>query len=97
MLSVGELPGGHVIADGMGTFKPRAYQLEMLEESMLRNIIVAMDTGSGKTLMYIYLRLSMIILSPDPRAILRVQAELERCPPGKVPDPGSSLRMILAL
>ncbi|CAF9929326.1 MAG: Dicer-like protein 2, partial [Alectoria fallacina] len=30
-------------------FKPRPYQLEMLEESMRRNIIVAMDTGSGKT------------------------------------------------
>lgn len=46
-------------------FKPRHYQLEMLEESMRRNIIVAvrlpcvlfclaadilqMDTGSGKT------------------------------------------------
>ncbi|KAK1826302.1 Rgp1-domain-containing protein [Podospora conica] len=27
----------------------RAYQLEMLEESLKQNIIVAMDTGSGKT------------------------------------------------
>ena len=42
---------------------PRPYQLEMLEESMRRNIIVAMGTGSGKTLI----------------AILRIQAELERC------------------
>ena len=42
---------------------PRSYQLEMLEESMRRNILVAMDTGSGKTLI----------------AILRIQAELERC------------------
>lgn len=49
-------------------FKPRHYQLEMLEESMRRNIIVAMDTGSGKTLV----------------AILRIQAELERSPPGKL-------------
>ena len=62
VLSAAELPRGHVIADGTGTFSPRAYQLEMLEESMLRNIIVAMDTGSGKTLMYIHLRLSVVIL-----------------------------------
>ena len=60
-LSAAECPGGQVIADGRGTFNPRAYQLEMLEESMLRNIIVAMDTGSGKTLMYIHLRFNMII------------------------------------
>lgn len=32
-------------------FKIRSYQLEMLEESMKRNIIVAAETGSGKTLM----------------------------------------------
>ncbi len=49
-------------------FQPRAYQLEMLEESMQRNIIVAADTGSGKTLI----------------AILRIQAELERCSPEKI-------------
>ncbi|KAJ4189283.1 Dicer-like protein 2 [Fusarium falciforme] len=28
---------------------PRAYQREMLEQSLERNVIVAMDTGSGKT------------------------------------------------
>ncbi|KAI9718251.1 MAG: hypothetical protein M1812_004241 [Candelaria pacifica] len=32
--------------------RPRAYQLEMLKEGLQHNIIVAMDTGSGKTLMY---------------------------------------------
>ncbi|KAI4236376.1 MAG: hypothetical protein LQ349_002588 [Xanthoria aureola] len=32
--------------------QPRAFQYEMLDESLRRNIIVAMDTGSGKTLMY---------------------------------------------
>ena len=47
---------------------PRNYQLEMLEDSMRRNIIVAMDTGSGKTLI----------------AILRIQAELERCAIDKI-------------
>ncbi|MCJ1389575.1 Dicer-like protein 2 [Xylographa bjoerkii] len=44
---------------------PRGYQLEMLGESMQRNIIVAMDTGSGKTHI----------------ALLRIAAELERCGP----------------
>jgi endoribonuclease Dicer len=28
---------------------PREYQLEMLNESLKRNIIIALDTGSGKT------------------------------------------------
>lgn len=32
-------------------FQVRPYQLEMLEESMKRNIIVAAETGSGKTFM----------------------------------------------
>lgn len=31
------------------TFQLRGYQTEMVEESMKANIIVAMDTGSGKT------------------------------------------------
>ncbi|KAH6848305.1 hypothetical protein B0I37DRAFT_398087 [Chaetomium sp. MPI-CAGE-AT-0009] len=44
------------------TMTARAYQLEMLEESLKQNIIVAMDTGSGKTQV----------------AILRIQAELEQ-------------------
>ncbi|KIK50257.1 hypothetical protein GYMLUDRAFT_51333 [Collybiopsis luxurians FD-317 M1] len=29
--------------------KTRGYQQEMLDESLRRNIIIAMDTGSGKT------------------------------------------------
>lgn len=48
--------------------KPRDYQLEMLEESLRQNIIVAMDTGSGKTLI----------------ASMRIQAELDRCPQQKL-------------
>ncbi|KAL2179836.1 uncharacterized protein P884DRAFT_297448 [Thermothelomyces heterothallicus CBS 202.75] len=44
------------------TMTARAYQLEMLEESLKKNVIVAMDTGSGKTQV----------------AIMRIQAELER-------------------
>jgi ERCC4-related helicase len=31
------------------TFRLRSYQAEMVEESLKANIIVAMDTGSGKT------------------------------------------------
>ncbi|ROW06517.1 hypothetical protein VMCG_04359 [Cytospora schulzeri] len=40
----------------------RAYQLEMLEASLKKNVIVAMDTGSGKTQV----------------AVLRIKAEIER-------------------
>ncbi|KAH7160714.1 hypothetical protein EDB81DRAFT_324140 [Dactylonectria macrodidyma] len=46
----------------------RAYQLEMLDQSLQRNVIVAMDTGSGKTQV----------------AVLRIKAELETCPPNKL-------------
>ncbi|TLD21123.1 hypothetical protein PspLS_09029 [Pyricularia sp. CBS 133598] len=45
----------------------RAYQLEMFQASMQQNIIVSMDTGSGKTQV----------------AVLRIKAELERTPPEK--------------
>lgn len=31
------------------TVKTRGYQQEMLDESLRQNIIIAMDTGSGKT------------------------------------------------
>ncbi|OJD18331.1 hypothetical protein AJ78_01644 [Emergomyces pasteurianus Ep9510] len=48
--------------------KPRAYQLEMLEASLRENIIIAMDTGSGKTQI----------------AILRIRHELETCTPDKI-------------
>ncbi|KAL8749859.1 MAG: hypothetical protein Q9184_006637, partial [Pyrenodesmia sp. 2 TL-2023] len=50
------------------TLQPRAFQYEMLEESLRGNVVVAMDTGSGKTLI----------------AILRIQAELERAAPEKL-------------
>ena len=48
--------------------KPRDYQLEMLEESLKRNIIVVMGTGSGKTLI----------------STMRIQAELEKCAQDKI-------------
>lgn len=42
---------------------PREDQREMFEQSMKQNVIVAMPTGSGKTLV----------------AVLRIQEELKRC------------------
>ncbi|KAH7407651.1 hypothetical protein BKA64DRAFT_426836 [Cadophora sp. MPI-SDFR-AT-0126] len=39
----------HIDTRGDSNFDSRPYQLEMLEESIKRNIIVAMNTGSGKT------------------------------------------------
>jgi endoribonuclease Dicer len=42
----------------------RGYQQEMLEESLLKNIIIALDTGSGKTHI----------------AVLRMKYEMEREP-----------------
>jgi superfamily II DNA or RNA helicase len=36
------------------TFELRSYQAEMVEASMKDNIIVVMDTGSGKTHMQVY-------------------------------------------
>ncbi|CZS99458.1 related to Dcl-2 dicer RNA helicase/RNAseIII CAF [Rhynchosporium agropyri] len=52
------------IQDGPPVVKPRPYQKEMLQESLKRNIIVAMDTGSGKTHI----------------AVMRIQYEIERIP-----------------
>ncbi|OAP55833.1 hypothetical protein AYL99_09985 [Fonsecaea erecta] len=49
-------------------YRPRGYQLEMLEQSLVQNIIAVMDTGSGKTQI----------------AILRIQEELERCSQDKL-------------
>ncbi|UKZ52567.1 hypothetical protein TrVGV298_006345 [Trichoderma virens] len=51
-----------------GVMAARAYQIEMLEQSLERNVIVAMDTGSGKTQV----------------AVLRIKSELESCDPKKI-------------
>ncbi|KLU89680.1 dicer-like protein 2, partial [Magnaporthiopsis poae ATCC 64411] len=45
-----------------GIMSPRVYQLELFQASMEQNIIVSMDTGSGKTQV----------------AVLRIRSELER-------------------
>jgi endoribonuclease Dicer len=44
------------------TFETRKYQQEMLEECLRRNIIIALDTGAGKTHI----------------AVLRMKHEIER-------------------
>jgi hypothetical protein len=54
---------------------PRGYQREMLEQSLKRNVIVAMDTGSGKTQV----------------AVMRIQHELETCAPDKVGEQRNTL------
>lgn len=46
----------------------RAYQIEMLDKSLKQNVIVAMDTGSGKTQV----------------AVLRIKKELEICDASKI-------------
>ncbi|ORY11643.1 dicer-like protein 2 [Clohesyomyces aquaticus] len=50
------------------SFRLRSYQAEMVNESLTSNIIVAMDTGSGKTHI----------------ALARTAAELERCQPNQL-------------
>ncbi|KAJ5835336.1 hypothetical protein N7447_001362 [Penicillium robsamsonii] len=60
-------------SDGAAAYRSRGYQLEMLDASRKENIIVAMDTGSGKTHMHVW------------GAILRIIDELEKCnSPGKL-------------
>jgi ERCC4-related helicase len=48
----------------LGAMNTRGYQQEMLEESLGRNLIIALDTGSGKTHI----------------AVLRMKIEAEREP-----------------
>ncbi|KAI2471768.1 hypothetical protein F4781DRAFT_420436 [Annulohypoxylon bovei var. microspora] len=67
-----EVVGDGFIGDDQTTeptvIHAREYQLEMFEESLKRNIIVTMETGTGKTQV----------------AVLRIQAELEKSPPDKI-------------
>lgn len=63
-----QLPRPIAAQDDQSDFTLRSYQQEMLEASTMRNVIVAMDTGSGKTHV----------------AIARMLAELERCDASQV-------------
>jgi superfamily II DNA or RNA helicase len=44
-------------------FRLRTYQAEMVEKSLAANIIVAMDTGSGKTHMHVLSTFKTSIIS----------------------------------
>lgn len=44
--------GADLTKDPLVKMASRAYQLEMLAASLKENVIVAMDTGSGKTQVY---------------------------------------------
>lgn len=46
----------------------RNYQLELLEESLRRNIIIALDTGSGKTHIAV-LRIKTEVLERETRKV----------------------------
>lgn len=47
----------------------RSYQLELLEESLRRNIIIALDTGSGKTHIAV-LRIKAEVLERETRKVV---------------------------
>ncbi|TQB67979.1 Dicer-like protein 2 [Monascus purpureus] len=72
------------------TYRPREYQLEMLEASLRENIIVAMGTGSAPEVALGFLRSkyhsfdSELSVISSPRAVLRIQRELETCHPDKL-------------
>lgn len=60
----GEASGGNVDPSTKAMVHTRAYQQELLDESLNHNIIIALDTGSGKTHI----------------AVLRMKLEAEREP-----------------
>ena len=92
--------------DGAGILQSRAYQLEMLEDSMRRNIIVVVWHSISVPLFWrwrqadgyrqwkdssvlfsnAYFSRETLILDFC-RAILRIEAELDRCPPEKAYSP----------
>lgn len=60
MAAASELHDSTSASAGQGDAQPfvlRSYQAEMIEESLKSNIIVVMDTGSGKTHMFVELSL----------------------------------------
>ena len=59
------LEDGITITTGFdnGQFRLRTYQAEMVEKSLEENIIVAMDTGSGKTHMHVFSTFKALVIS----------------------------------
>jgi superfamily II DNA or RNA helicase len=53
--NLNEGAANHAVKPENEPFVLRSYQAEMVEESLKSNIIVVMDTGSGKTHMFVEL------------------------------------------
>jgi endoribonuclease Dicer len=53
----------------------RNYQLELLEESLRRNIIIALDTGSGKTHIAV-LRIKAEVLERETRKVGHISSKI---------------------
>lgn len=53
-MELDEVVPAHAASNDGQPLRLRSYQSEMVEESLNQNIIVVMDTGSGKTHMFVY-------------------------------------------
>jgi len=56
---------------GTATAASRSYQFELLEESLRRNIIIALDTGAGKTHITV-LRIKTEVLERENRKVIDI-------------------------
>lgn len=74
----------------------RSYQLEMLEASLKENVIVAMDTGSGKTQVLAIVPPAtgscLVMLTYElSSAVLRIMTEIEKMASDQVYYPGDNV------
>jgi len=64
-------PGAVAPPAGRPAHQTRGYQQEMLDESLRRNIVIALDTGAGKThIAILRMKLELEIASKKVRATL---------------------------